>query len=169
MQQLSAPVFALLLVSSLIVAAVLAVLRMPFEVPAWLEAARPLWLQLLVAFWALAAPNRFGMIGAWCVGLLADVLLDAPLGSNAGAAVLVAWVCFRARGVMITASAVQQAFMLLPLLLLVVAVQLGAAWLVDATPPRWASLLAAPSSALVWPLMVLVMSGGRPFRAEGRS
>lgn len=168
MQRLSGLSFALVLVSSLAVAAVLAVLRVPVEGPAWLAAARPLWLQLVIGFWVLAAPDRFGLVSAWCVGLFADLLLGAPLGANAGAAVLLAWVCRRARGVMIAASGVQQAFMLLPLLFLVALIQIFAAWVVDGTRPNWALLLTAPASAAVWPLVVLAMTGGRPFRPEGR-
>ncbi len=166
MRQLSLPSFVVLLAASLLMAAVLAVLRTPLDMPGWLAAARPLWLHLLVVFWVLAAPTRFGVIAAWCVGLMADALLAAPLGANAASAVLLAWMCQRARGVMIAASSVQQAFILVPLFLLVVALQIGAAWIAGGSEPRWALFLAAPSSALVWPLVVLTVSGGRPFQPE---
>lgn len=42
--------------------------------PQFMEILRPLWLALLLAFWALALPQKVGMVTAWCLGLAEDVL-----------------------------------------------------------------------------------------------
>ena len=51
--------------------------------PQFMEILRPLWLALLLAFWALAMPQIVGMVTAWCLGLAEDVLYGTLLGQNA--------------------------------------------------------------------------------------
>jgi rod shape-determining protein MreD len=51
--------------------------------PQFMEILRPLWLALLLAFWALAMPQKVGMVTAWCLGLAEDVLYGTLLGQNA--------------------------------------------------------------------------------------
>ena len=51
--------------------------------PQFMEILRPLWLALLLAFWALALPQKIGMLTAWCLGLAEDVLYGTLLGQNA--------------------------------------------------------------------------------------
>ena len=51
--------------------------------PQFMEVFRPLWLALLLAFWALYMPHKVGMVTAWCLGLTEDVLYGTLLGQNA--------------------------------------------------------------------------------------
>jgi rod shape-determining protein MreD len=51
--------------------------------PQFMEILRPLWLALLLAFWALALPQTVGMVTAFCLGLAEDVLYGTLLGQNA--------------------------------------------------------------------------------------
>ena len=51
--------------------------------PQFMEILRPLWLALLLAFWALAMPQTVGMVTALCLGLAEDVLYGTLLGQNA--------------------------------------------------------------------------------------
>jgi rod shape-determining protein MreD len=51
--------------------------------PQFMEILRPLWLALLLAFWALTLPHKVGMVTAWCLGLAEDVLYGTLLGQNA--------------------------------------------------------------------------------------
>lgn len=64
---------------SLVVGLLLLVLPLPTA----LEMARPHLLALVLAYWALEAPGRWGIVGAWCAGLLADVLTGSLLGEQA--------------------------------------------------------------------------------------
>ncbi|OEY65213.1 rod shape-determining protein MreD [Marinobacter sp. X15-166B] len=52
---------------------------------------RPEWLGLMVFYWTFRAPAQFGIVGAWVLGLLLDVLEATPLGVNAMAMALVAF------------------------------------------------------------------------------
>ena len=51
--------------------------------PQFMEILRPLWLALLLAFWALYMPHKVGMVTAFCLGLAEDVLYGTLLGQNA--------------------------------------------------------------------------------------
>ena len=51
--------------------------------PQFMEVFRPLWLALLLAFWALYMPHKVGMVTAWCLGLIEDVVYGTLLGQNA--------------------------------------------------------------------------------------
>lgn len=52
---------------------------------------RPEWLGLMVFYWTFRAPAQFGILLAWCLGLLLDVLEATPLGVNALAMGLIAF------------------------------------------------------------------------------
>ena len=67
---------------TLAVAMLLAVFHLPEGAPAWLGWLRPSWIVLVVFYWVMALPHRFGMISAWITGLLVDVLYADPLGVN---------------------------------------------------------------------------------------
>ena len=62
---ISYPVFAL----SLILALVFSISLFPMG---WFEF-RPEWLGLMVFYWTFRAPAQFGILLAWCAGLLLDV------------------------------------------------------------------------------------------------
>lgn len=52
---------------------------------------RPEWLGLVVFYWTFRAPAQFGIVLAWFLGLLLDVLEATPLGVNAMAMGLIAF------------------------------------------------------------------------------
>lgn len=64
---------------SILVSLVLSISLMP---QGWFEF-RPEWLALMVFYWTYRAPAQFGIITAWVLGLLLDVLEATPLGVNA--------------------------------------------------------------------------------------
>lgn len=68
---------------TLFLALVLAAIHLPQEWPEWLGWMRPQWTAVVVFFWVLHFPNRFGLIWAWVLGVLLDVLQADPLGLNA--------------------------------------------------------------------------------------
>lgn len=75
------PLFAI----SVIFAMMLSIALFPVEWMQW----RPDWLGLVVFYWVLRAPENFGVLIAWMLGLLLDVLQSSTLGVNAlGLAVL---------------------------------------------------------------------------------
>lgn len=72
---ISYPVFGL----SVLLALVLSIALFPLG---WFEF-RPEWLGLVVFYWTFRAPAQFGILTAWVLGLLLDVLEATPLGVNA--------------------------------------------------------------------------------------
>lgn len=69
----------LLVLVSLAVSLVLAVA----PIPEILGNARPLWLALVLAYWAFVLPGGFSLVLAWLCGLVLDVLYGSVFGLNA--------------------------------------------------------------------------------------
>lgn len=70
---------------SLALALLLSVMPMPEQV----EMARPLWLALVLTFWAIYFPQHIGLFTAWCAGIAQDVLYGSLFGQNALALALI--------------------------------------------------------------------------------
>lgn len=75
------------LVTSVLLALVLSIAPVP---SGWLDY-RPEWLALIVFYWAFRAPAQFGVFFAAALGLMLDVLESSPLGVNALAMAVVAF------------------------------------------------------------------------------
>jgi rod shape-determining protein MreD len=56
-----------------------------------LDPFNPDWIVLVLIYWAIALPERFGVFAAWSVGLLADVLTGRLLGQYALIYALIAY------------------------------------------------------------------------------
>lgn len=72
---------------SLLVALSLELTPLPGEMAAW----RPPWLALVMIYWALRYPRRYGLALAWTAGLLLDVLKGGVLGQHALAMTVTTW------------------------------------------------------------------------------
>lgn len=75
------------LVLSIMLALVLSISLFPIG---WYEF-RPEWLGLMVFYWTFRAPARFGILAAWVLGFLLDVLEATPLGINAFGMAIIAF------------------------------------------------------------------------------
>ncbi|KPU83098.1 rod shape-determining protein MreD [Psychromonas sp. PRT-SC03] len=51
--------------------------------PMFLNAFRPDWMILIIFYWVLATPHRIGIIHAFFLGLILDILLGSMLGMHA--------------------------------------------------------------------------------------
>ncbi|MGH8461556.1 MAG: rod shape-determining protein MreD [Stenotrophobium sp.] len=136
------------------------------ELPDLLAAARPLWLPLIIAYWALTEPRAPVLLGAFCFGLFADVLFSDVLGQQALGLVLLAYVVSRLRSIFILFPLWQSTLALVPAWLGFIFLMFwidgisnhhGDDWL------RWMPLL---STSLFWPLVYAVME---LLRTRGRS
>ena len=74
-------------VSTFILALVLTVVPMPDTAAAF----RPDWAALVMIYWTLLAPERFGLITAMFLGLAVDTLTGALLGQNTLAMLVVTY------------------------------------------------------------------------------
>lgn len=70
-----------------LVALLLAVLPLP----AWLVWARPEWVALVLIYWVVALPQRVGILAAFAVGAVVDIVEGAVMGQNALALSMVAF------------------------------------------------------------------------------
>jgi rod shape-determining protein MreD len=120
--------------------------------PASVAAFRPEWVPLILIFWSLMAPERFGLLTAFWMGLLLDTLSGALLGQHALALVVYLTLRFHLR---IRVFPVWQFGTTIVLLLTLYEFVLfwvdGVAGRSVPIVERWAPLLA---SALVWPIIL---------------
>ena len=140
---------------SLLIALLLQLVAMPDVI----AAARPLWLPLLLVYWALVEPRVPSLIAAFVLGIAMDVLQNTVLGQHASGFVLLVYVMARTRGVFILFPLWQSTVALIPawlgyclLMTLIddVARHRADLWL------RW---LPALSTTLFWPLVHTLMEG----------
>ena len=68
---------------------------MTLPLPDALTAYRPAWATLVLIYWIMMWPGRFGLGTGWAIGLLLDVLQGATLGQHALALTVVAYITLR--------------------------------------------------------------------------
>jgi rod shape-determining protein MreD len=89
---MSKPATTLLVVlSSLVPAMTLRILPLPRE---W-QLANPDWVLLFLIYWSMALPDRVGVVSAWFIGLLTDVLTGRMLGQHALAYAVITYCSLR--------------------------------------------------------------------------
>ena len=67
----------------MVISVALAFILTILPLPEWARVYRPEWLGLVIIFWCLTTPTRFGVFTAWSIGLLEDVLRGAIFGQYA--------------------------------------------------------------------------------------
>lgn len=138
---------------SLALALVLEVAPLPEAMQGW----RPLWLALVMSFWALENSRGGSLLLAWLVGLLQDVLYGSLLGLHAFFLVIVVFAILRVQRRLRMFPVWQQAFFLT---LVFAFGQLLMFWLeVLAGTPRLLLqyMLPALVSGLLWPWVWLLL------------
>ncbi len=124
--------------------------------PAWLAPARPDWVGLLVVYWVLRVPHRFGIAAAWSIGLLMDVLAGGLIGRNALALAVVAYAASLLRHRLTHYTPTQQSAVVF---LLCVTDQILAGWvqsLAGHPAQSLVFLMGSLTAAFCWPLITPV-------------
>jgi rod shape-determining protein MreD len=138
------------IVMSLVFAAVLSIVPLP----AWLALWRPDWIALVLIYWVIALPHRVGLISAWLVGFLIDVLDGTLLGLNAVILAAMAYIALTLYQRLRMFTPLQQS---VTILMLIGSGQLIIFWVQTATGQNTADnltfVLSACTSALLWPLI----------------
>lgn len=133
--------------------------------PTFLEWWRPEWVAMLVIYWIMALPQRFGIGTAWLVGLMLDVLNGSVLGINALALTVIAFITLSFHKRFRMYPVWQQA---LVVLLLISMNQLIFYWfqaIAGTVAGSFHFLIPALVSALLWPwVFVILRSIRRTFR-----
>lgn len=129
--------------------------------PVWARWARPEWVALVVLYWVVMAPDKFGIGAAWLVGLLLDVLEGSPLGGNAFALAVVAYIALILYQRLRMYGALQQ----IALVFVLIGVnQLIGHWVQTLTArvaPTLLFLLPSLVSALLWPTLLWLLGRAR--------
>jgi rod shape-determining protein MreD len=142
---------------SLAVAMLLAVVHLPEGTPLWIGWLRPNWLVLVVFYWVMALPHRFGMISAWITGLLVDVLYADPLGVNGFCLAALTYVTWSFYERFRMYSVAQQAFVVFLLVLGTDGIRMAAQWIARDGQLTWWIVLPAVMSTLAWPFVALLL------------
>jgi len=126
--------------------------------PEWAMNYRPQWVVMVLIYWVMALPYRFGIGFAWIAGLLMDVLDGSLLGLNALALAIIAYITLSLHQRLRMFSLLQQSGVILAFAGLHL---LMTYWMKIAAEQAVASdmlfLLGALSSAFVWPWMFLLL------------
>jgi rod shape-determining protein MreD len=155
----------LLIAVSLLTALVLQL----FELPDALAILRPMWVPLVLAYWVMAIPRPTGLLTAWIIGFLLDVLLGSALGQHALGLTLVVFMVLQLRGLLVLYPVWQEALVLTPVWALYAFLMF---WIDGATghmadPLRqW---LPVVTTGLCWPLVVAAMNSLRRRRPSDPS
>jgi rod shape-determining protein MreD len=133
----------------------------PMPLPAMFVWWRPEWVAMIVIYWVMALPHRFGIGMAWVSGLALDVLKGSLLGMNALSLTMVAFITLILHKRLRMYPLWQQAMMVL---VLVGINQLIFHWiqsLSGSTGDSLIFLLPALVSAILWPWVFVVLRGIR--------
>ena len=127
------------------------------QLPELLAAARPLWLPLMLTYWALTEPRVSTLLGGFLLGVACDVLFGTVLGQHALAFVIVVFMVQRLRSIFVLFPLWQATLVLAPVWLSYAFVMF---WIDGATAHQanaWLRWLPVFSTTLFWPLVYTLM------------
>ena len=129
--------------------------------PGILQALRPYWLALVLAYWLLEAPDRVGLGSAFVLGLLADLAFGSLLGEQALRLVVLAFILERFRARLRFFPMSQQTLALGVLLFNDRVITAVIHLLMGAPQLAWAYWLAPLLGMLLWPPLHLLLDTAR--------
>ncbi len=139
-------------------AMVLAVGHLPQSWPAWLVWLRPAWVVMVIFYWVMALPHRIGLIAAWVIGALVDVLEAEPLGLNALVLAVITYVGWRFYERLRMYAVIQQCGVVFLLVLGAETTRTLVLHSVDGLPWSWGVIGPAAVSLLLWPFVAAALS-----------
>lgn len=139
----------------------LALLLSVAPMPASFGLARPLWLGMFIAYWAISLPHRGGMGAAFFFGLMLDVLSGTLLGQNGLPLILITFLVLSLQQRLRMFPLLQQSLVLLVILGIAQLVQLWLNTLTGNRPPTLLFLIPVPVSALLWPWVFVALQWAR--------
>jgi len=150
-----------LILLTIALAMVLAIFHVPESWPQWLGWLRPAWLAMVVFYWVMELPHRLGLISAWVIGLLLDVLYADPLGLNGFLLAAITYVVWRFYERLRMYSIVQQCIVVFLLVLVTESLRIVVQDVAWSRGWSWGVILPALMSMLIWPFVYLVLQRAR--------
>ena len=123
----------------------------------WLDWLRPEWALLLLFYWTVARPRRTGLVWAWILALLFDVLLNTPLGLHGIGFVATIYLAARFQPQLAACTKAQQA-VTIGVLVTLVSLCNAAILLLARGEFVWATPLAGLGASLAYPLLHLCLT-----------
>lgn len=149
------------IVLTLILGMVLAVLPLPHSVPPEMGFVRPDWVAMILAYWIMALPHRLGILSAWFVGVVMDVLLGSLIGQHALSYIVIAYVTLNLYQRLRMFSVWQQALVMFAMLGLNQLINFWVESIAGLSDWSLWYLMPAVSGALLWPWVFLLLRGVR--------
>jgi rod shape-determining protein MreD len=140
-----------------LVAMILAVMPMPEIFPVEIGYLRPEWVVLVLVYWVIALPHRVGIVIAWILGLLLDVLLGSLLGQHAISLVVVAYIAVNLYQRLRMFSIWQQSLVLFGIVGVNQLINFWIESIAGLTEWNMWYLLASVMSAFLWPSVYLLL------------
>lgn len=134
-----------------------AVLLQLVELPGAIAAARPLWVPLTLAYWALREPRVSTLLPAFATGLAMDVLFGTVLGQHALGLVVVVYLVERLRGIFVLFPLWQATLALIPAWTVFSFLMFWVDGITGHRADGWLRWLPVLSTTLFWPLLYTVM------------
>lgn len=122
---------------------------------------RPDWLAMLVVFWAMQLPRTWGVGTAWVVGIVLDVSQGTLLGQHALALCCIAFVTVRFHLQMRVFPVPQLTASVFPILAIYQFLLFWINGVAGVDAPSVAYWGPVVSSTLLWPIVIMVLSGLR--------
>ena len=138
---------------SLLVSFMLASIPLPDAINPW----RPAWVVITLLYWCLAMPERIGVLSAWMIGILLDVMHGALLGQHALGLAFVAFVTVLYHQRIRVFPMVQQAIVVGSIVFLYQAWMIAIYNAMGSRHYPMTFLLAACTSALLWPWVFVLL------------
>lgn len=138
---------------SLGVAFLLTGVPLPDAINPW----RPAWVPLTLFYWCIALPERVGVLGAWSVGVLVDVMHGSLLGQHALGLAFIAFIAIRYHQRIRVFPPVQQALVVGLLVFLYEAWMLVIYNTMGSRLYSLTFLFGALTSAALWPWLFVVL------------
>ncbi|HJV83319.1 rod shape-determining protein MreD [Noviherbaspirillum sp.] len=117
----------------------------------------PDFVALVLAFWSIHQPRKVGIGIAFMMGLLMDVHNASLLGEHALSYTLLSYFAIMIHRRVLWFKLPTQAAHILPLLLLMQAVQLTVRLLVSGKFPGWLYFLESIVAAALWPVVTMIL------------
>ena len=147
-----------------IVSVLAALLLQLIELPELLSGARPMWLPLIIAYWALMEDRAHVLLGAFVIGMCADVSFGTSMGQHELGLLFVAYFVTRLRPIFILFPLWQATFALIPVWFLFAFLMFWIDGITNHRADDWLRWLPVVSTTLFWPLVFALMEtvrGGR--------
>ncbi len=126
--------------------------------PSWLEAIRPQWTTLVLVYWVMALPERFGIGKAWMTGAGLDIVSTGLLGQQALSLAVIAYLTQKIYRRIRVFPLWQQA---IPVMILVALHMMLILWINGMAGiehhREWTYWLPVFSSMLMWPVIFVFL------------